>query len=1186
MTELHLSFGLTFAELYSRSGLEKLDTAFINHLKESNVDLHNRFLEMRAKIVSKQEVEGKDESNLLIELSPYLEDFLAQLFNIQDEVRATQKQHNELADLYLCKRIFVQRRAVKMVKEAEADSIDGEKLAKQLEEIFGEPLTEKSFAKHVVQWIDGTKGTDIEGCEEKNALAGQYAGWALMSHAGQKKHKCGVLFKRPNKIDFDNLVPVDTEIVDGINIMSLASSHHLRQREGFHLTDDGFTLEQVLDNANYCIFCHNQGKDSCSKGLREKPDPETGKAPYKTSPTRVKQAGCPLEEKISEMNSVKAQGFTVGALAIIAVDNPLCAATGHRICNDCMKGCIYQKQDPVNIPAVETRVLTDTLALPWGFEIYSLLTRWNPLNLQRPIMKTESGYKVLVVGLGPAGYSLAHHLMNDGHTVVGIDGLKIEPLPAEISGVSPTGERTEFRPIKNVEQEIYEDLNDRVLAGFGGVAEYGITVRWNKNFLKIIRLILERREQFAMRGGVRFGSTLTYDQTFELGFDHVALCLGAGKPTIVSMPNAVARGVRTASDFLMGLQLSGAAKEHSIANMQVRLPVVVIGGGLTGIDTATEALAYYPVQVEKFLKRYKILIEERGEEKVRAAWNEEETIIADEFIAHAMAIREERKKAKQENREADIISLLQSWGGATLAYRRTIQEAPSYRLNHEEIEKAMEEGITFTQNVTPVRVSVDEYGHVSGLRVSYPFEEADGRIDIREKTLPAKSIYMAAGTSPNTVLHREDKKHFELDHDGWFFKAIDEQGNVVTPEKNISKPDMVQVLMSKNEQGKFVSFFGDLHPTFVGNVVKALGSTKQGYPIVTNALKQKKPASDLDSVSFIKQINKKLIATVYKVERLTPTIIEVVVHAPLAAENFKPGQFYRLQNFESLAPKAPDGTILSMEGLALTGAWQDKEKGLISVIILEMGGSSDLCAYLKEGEPVVLMGPTGEPTEITKGETVMLIGGGLGNAVLFSIGKAFKDAGSKVLYFAGYKELQDRYKVEEIEKASDVIVWCCDNGEFPVERPQDKSFKGNIVQAIKAYATGELGEVEIATQECDRIVVIGSDRMMAAVKSSRFNELKNYLKVEHKAIGSINSPMQCMMKEICAQCLQRHIDPETGERYYVYSCHNQDQELDYVDFQHLSERLKQNNVQEKLTKQWIDRSLKALDLREDTDKAA
>ena len=100
-----------------------------------------------------------------------------------------------------------------------------------------------------------------------------------------------------------------------------------------------------------------------------------------------------------------------------------------------MKSCIFQKQEPVDIPQVETRTLKDVLELPWGFEIYSLLTRWNPLNFARPFPRAATGYKVLVVGLGPAGFTLAHHLMNDGHTVVGGRRLKIEPLPADISGV-------------------------------------------------------------------------------------------------------------------------------------------------------------------------------------------------------------------------------------------------------------------------------------------------------------------------------------------------------------------------------------------------------------------------------------------------------------------------------------------------------------------------------------------------------------------------------------------------------------------------------------------------------------------------------------------------------------------------------------------------------------------------------
>ena len=89
--------------------------------------------------------------------------------------------------------------------------------------------------------------------------------------------------------------------------------------------------------------------------------------------------------------------------------------------------------------------------------------------------------------------------------------------------------------------------------------------------------------------------------------------------------------------------------------------------------------------------------------------------------------------------------------------------------------------------------------------------------------------------------------------------------------------------------------------------------------------------------------------------------------------------------------------------------------------------------------------------------------------------------------------------------------------------------------------------------------------MMKAVKDARHGVLKPFLKPEHCAIGSINSPMQCMMKEICAQCLQRHVDPRTGKESFVFSCFNQDQTLDTVDFTHLDMRLRGNSVLEKQT---------------------
>ena len=312
------------------------------------------------------------------------------------------------------------------------------------------------------------------------------------------------------------------------------------------------------------------------------------------NPLGIELDGCPLDEKISEMHTLRKAGDAVGALAIVVVDNPMCPGTGHRICNDCMKSCIYQKQEPVNIPQIETGVLTDVLRMPWGVEIYGLLTRWNPLNVRRPYALPYNGKNVLVVGLGPAGYTLAHYLVNEGFGVVGIDGLKIEPLPEDIVGTDTEPPR----PIRDW-SEIYRDLDERVLEGFGGVSEYGITVRWDKNFLTLLHLTLARRKGLRMYGGVRFGGTMPIEDAWAYGFDHVAIATGAGRPTIIDMKNNLIRGIRKASDFLMALQLTGAFKRDALPNLQARLPAVVIGGGLTAIDTATELMAYYPLQVEK-----------------------------------------------------------------------------------------------------------------------------------------------------------------------------------------------------------------------------------------------------------------------------------------------------------------------------------------------------------------------------------------------------------------------------------------------------------------------------------------------------------------------------------------------------------------------------------------------------------
>ncbi|MCA1638481.1 MAG: pyridine nucleotide-disulfide oxidoreductase, partial [Acidobacteria bacterium] len=379
-------------------------------------------------------------------------------------------------------------------------------------------LKDKSFGKVFTQFVNETEETG-ELLQVKTVLQ-LLETWSAIQFFGRKKKWYS--FKVPHTLDYQNLVHI-VRASEKIPELFHGTEEELRRRVGFKLTDDRGTLRDSLYEVDYCLICHERDKDSCSKGLHEKD------GTLKKNPLGIKLTGCPLNEKISEMHLMKRQGDSIASLALVTIDNPMCAGTGHRICNDCMKGCIFQKQEPVNIPLAETATLTDALALPYGFEIYSLLTRWNPLNAKRPFALPYNGKNVLVVGLGPAGYTLAHYLLNEGFGVIGVDGLKIESLSDEWTGKNG---KACPRPVKDI-TEITAELDERILSGFGGVSEYGITVRWDKNFLTMLQLLLTRRKRFRAYGGVRFGGTLTIEDAWKFGFDHIAIATGAGRPTIV-----------------------------------------------------------------------------------------------------------------------------------------------------------------------------------------------------------------------------------------------------------------------------------------------------------------------------------------------------------------------------------------------------------------------------------------------------------------------------------------------------------------------------------------------------------------------------------------------------------------------------------------------------------------------------
>src|SRR5262249_53955243 len=149
--------------------------------------------------------------------------------------------------------------------------------------------------------------------------------------------------------------------------------------------------------------------------------------------------------------------------------------------------------------------------------------------------------------------------------------------------------------------------------------------------------------------------------------------------------------------------------------------------------------------------------------------------------------------------------------------------------------------------------------------------------------------------------------------DGRFFRKfrLVEQTGRWSLEETAAHPREAFFLSYENA-GRFVSFYGDNHPDYAGNVVKAMASAKHGAAQVARLFAAEiaraesagsPAAAPLEKfASLTKQLDEALAPRVVAVNRLTPKIVEVIVKARYAARQFQPGQFFRLQNYETLAP--------------------------------------------------------------------------------------------------------------------------------------------------------------------------------------------------------------------------------------------------------------------------------------------
>ncbi len=188
---------------------------------------------------------------------------------------------------------------------------------------------------------------------------------------------------------------------------------------------------------------------------------------------------------------------------------------------------------------------------------------------------------------------------------------------------------------------------------------------------------------------------------------------------------------------------------------------------------------------------------------------------------------------------------------------------------------------------------------------------------------------------------------------------------------------------------------------------------------------------------------------------LAPKTMLFEVEAPHIAERGRAGQFIILR------------TCDEGERIPLTIANRDTEKGTITLVAQEVGKTTRDLNALREGDEILdLAGPLGRPTDIPEGgKTVVCVGGGIGNAVVWPQVTALKDAGNKVIVILGARNKDLFILEDEIRAEADELIITTDDGSHGRE--------GLVTHALEdLIQTGE---------KIDEVITIGPVIMMKFV---------------------------------------------------------------------------------------------------------
>ena len=251
----------TFQELFQPIALEKLDKKFLTHLHQLNSHLHDGLIAYRHQ---SREFSPVEISEILIATSPYLENFIAELFYIEKELEVSKLQTLSNDPIFIFKKWFVLREARRRIMKIEFSESFVE-LDNWLSKILGKDVSDRELA------VARLGQRYLQNMEEHVEAIEKLIRWcvrAMTDPLGKETVKNWVSFHIPLKLDYQNLVPMMAVPNDAVGRFEGIPPY--RERDGFVLTDTRMNERQVLDEIHYCVYCHEQDGDFCSKGFPEK----------------------------------------------------------------------------------------------------------------------------------------------------------------------------------------------------------------------------------------------------------------------------------------------------------------------------------------------------------------------------------------------------------------------------------------------------------------------------------------------------------------------------------------------------------------------------------------------------------------------------------------------------------------------------------------------------------------------------------------------------------------------------------------------------------------------------------------------------------------------------------------------------------------------------------------------------